>query len=270
MVSILFCILSSIFFFLTRQLHKGTSIGVFGTYGSNPPQSMYVLDDASPVTFMPPNTTTELYRQSFYQSPTLPDGAHNLTIIFTAPPEAWFWLDYLQYTPPQTASTSVASATATSSGSPASLSHRGAIAGGVVGGIAALALFALLFFLLGRRRRRKRAPDLDLISTCSMTQLKPFLTLMMIYEDDTFIEVPVHVIAPFTATSLPDTMAETHSSKHLFTSSITKLPTQPSSNLVLHNHRDSESLSSNSSDELPSEPHLHYNPVVETPPAYTN
>lgn len=272
------CILSpSVFFFICEQ---GTSIGVFGNYGIDRPQSTYVLDNASPVTFTAPNSTTQVYRQLFYQSPTLQDGGHSLVITFAGPPNAWFWLDYLQHTPSKiaaVASTSVANAASAtaSGGTSASRSNGGAIAGGVVGGVAVFVIVALGFFLLGRRRTRRSLK----ISHGACSQLyyacPPHLTLTScedLHDDDSLEDPPV-AITPFTAIaseSAPTMMALPFGSKHLVTSSMGTPSLQSLQNPDVHSQRAGEPLSSQSGDGIPTGPHLRYDLSMDAPPVYTN
>lgn len=81
----------------------------------------------------------------------LSQGSHNITI--QGRNSAHWWMDYLVYTPSSGgSSTSTPGGVEQSNGNSVS---PGAIAGGVVGGVVGLALLALLFFLLWRRRREK-------------------------------------------------------------------------------------------------------------------
>ncbi|KAI0343700.1 hypothetical protein BDW22DRAFT_1428250 [Trametopsis cervina] len=77
----------------------GTSVQVIGTIGSTgtdgTPTTSYSLDDnpATPYT-APKNPGSTLYNQTFFTSPTLPDGGHSLKVTLLSN-NSYFWLDYL-------------------------------------------------------------------------------------------------------------------------------------------------------------------------------
>ncbi|KAG5645123.1 hypothetical protein DXG03_006840 [Asterophora parasitica] len=88
----------------------GTSIAVYGTISDTGtyktgPASTYSIDGASPATYSAVPTESKQYGVQFYRSPALADGEHTLVIANTLE-NAFFWLDYLEYTPAVQASPS--------------------------------------------------------------------------------------------------------------------------------------------------------------------
>lgn len=82
------------------------------------PISTYSVDGSAPETFRVAEVPQEaLYRQRFYQSPTLEDKEHVLIVTSTVS-ESEFWLDYLQlsHTIPPVPSTNTLVSSITSSG----------------------------------------------------------------------------------------------------------------------------------------------------------
>jgi hypothetical protein len=118
----------------------GTGVIVMGSYGPGLTVSSYTLDDALPVSYTAPNTTTEIYGVPFFQPAAFADGQHQLTITLTG--GDWLWLDEIRYSP-------------SSSPSPPNKTPTGAIIGGVVSAVGAVALIAIVVWLFIRNRRRR-------------------------------------------------------------------------------------------------------------------
>ncbi|KAG8721155.1 hypothetical protein FRC08_015453 [Ceratobasidium sp. 394] len=86
---------------------------------------------------------TWLQQQLQWSKTDLSDGEHTLVMTHADAPGIRMTLDYFRYLPSQ------------SSSSPIRKSHLGAIIGGTIGGVVLLALCALIFFYLRRRRSLK-------------------------------------------------------------------------------------------------------------------
>jgi len=76
----------------------GIRVAVYGTTrppasGTVSPQSSYTVDRNGPVTYTPPQDGDVQYRQLFYESPTLPNGQHTLTVTNLHDSDEFF-LDY--------------------------------------------------------------------------------------------------------------------------------------------------------------------------------
>ncbi|KAF5376120.1 hypothetical protein D9615_007671 [Tricholomella constricta] len=153
----------------------GTAISVYGTITEahqdvSSRVSTYSIDGAGLTTFTSPQPKSILYKQLFFQSPQLPHGQHTL-VVTAGTGDAPFWLDYFEvYNPSASTRTYRHGSTFISPPSsepsdpstnhPVQLasktsSHAGAIAGGVIGGLAALGV--LITFLIIRRRRKSPA-----------------------------------------------------------------------------------------------------------------
>ena len=152
------------------------SLGSVDVYGI--PSTSYAIDGTVLANYTAPIIDPGFFQLNvtFFTSPTLTAGTHTLVITNlngTAPNV--FWLDYLAYSPStitvtsgaQTTSTPATTGVATttaavpsgsgttdSNPSTTSKSNAGAIAGGVVGGLAGLALLAALAWWWFLRRRR--------------------------------------------------------------------------------------------------------------------
>ncbi|KAF8064018.1 hypothetical protein FPV67DRAFT_1782385 [Lyophyllum atratum] len=150
----------------------GSSIAVYGTITETRPGfgarlSTYTIDGANPVVFRPSPAANVLYKQLFFQSPTLGDGQHTLVVTAGAG-DLPLWLDFFQVnSSSSTPTTSFSSIIAPASSQPSDSSthpfqltssgssrHGGAIAGGVIGSLLFLGLVAFIVF----RRRRKQPP----------------------------------------------------------------------------------------------------------------
>jgi hypothetical protein len=90
--------------------------------------------------------TTEIFGVPFFQPATFPDGQHQLTITLTG--GDWLWLEEIQYNP----SSSPPSPTKT---------PTGAIVGGVVGTVGAVALMAIVAWLFIRNCWQQRSQDFE-------------------------------------------------------------------------------------------------------------
>ena len=128
-----------------------TGVIIMGSYRPGLTVSSYTLDTALPVSYTALNTTTEIYGVPFFNPAAFADGQHELTITLTG--GDWLWLDKIQYYP-----------------SPLSLSkkmHTGAIVGGVVGGVALVAIITWLFILNRQQRSEDYQSEHCHISSCS-------------------------------------------------------------------------------------------------------
>ncbi|KAI0772126.1 hypothetical protein BD413DRAFT_492776 [Trametes elegans] len=151
----------------------GTRVQVYGTL--TPPTtpgatvtSSYTIDSAQSGSFtsstVPNSATTELDGHLFYDSDTLPDGAHTLVINVTLASAAEpYLLDYIKYaaTDPGastgTSSSPSGAATGSSAGSGSgSHSNVGPIVGGVVGGVLGAALLVSIALFVFFRYFRHR------------------------------------------------------------------------------------------------------------------
>ncbi|EFI27467.1 hypothetical protein CC1G_15502 [Coprinopsis cinerea okayama7 len=170
----------------------GTGISVYGTIAGGiarrSPRSSYAIDDEDEVIFEGDPGLTVQYNQLFYQSPTLSEGEHTLTITNLAT-DGQLFLDVLMVEPLErplvTTVTTTATATASAAtqpvqtvtvtaSAPGSLAsgtaedaqtsavgaqsggaNTGAIAGGVIGAILFLLLLGAGFAFWKRRKNRK-------------------------------------------------------------------------------------------------------------------
>src|SRR6266568_5013635 len=76
----------------------GIRIAVYGTTrppasGTDSPQSSYTIDGSGLVTYTSPQDGNVQYKQLFYESPTLPNGQHTLTVTSLRDSDDFF-LDY--------------------------------------------------------------------------------------------------------------------------------------------------------------------------------
>ncbi|KAJ6580519.1 hypothetical protein DFH09DRAFT_1309847 [Mycena vulgaris] len=143
---------------------SATLIGVIpNEYPLNATSAGYTIDGGAPVTFpltgLPNATHPSHFNTILFTTPTLPDGPHNLTVIYGGD------IDHTPLGVKQfyvTNTTSLASRTATQSaptptGTAGRRSKAGPIAGGVAAGVLMLALLAAEYFWLLRRKRRDTA-----------------------------------------------------------------------------------------------------------------
>jgi hypothetical protein len=140
---------------------QGTQVFITGGVlnGSTYPEATYSIDDSSAGTQQPfyDNTSGIVY---YFQSPQLSATTHTLFMNVTqASNQSLFILDAVWYVPLSGASapgtvTVIPSNTALSN-TGHSTTNVGAIAGGVVGGVAGLVVLALAAYFLMRRRRRR-------------------------------------------------------------------------------------------------------------------
>ncbi|TFK37633.1 hypothetical protein BDQ12DRAFT_713416 [Crucibulum laeve] len=160
---------------------RGTSMTVVGTIpvGTETTTGEYSVDGKAPVSASFRSGRDAVYDQTFWQSGTLQDGVHTLTITNKAS-AAEFLLDCIKYigledisaapAAPSSitiipsnnvVSSSASASSASSSSSVDGSSNRssgvptGAVVGAVVGGVISIAL--ILLFLFCRRRRARRA-----------------------------------------------------------------------------------------------------------------
>ncbi|KAG6889699.1 hypothetical protein C0995_015447 [Termitomyces sp. Mi166 len=100
---------------------------------------MYMLDgqNDSTTTFIGKPGADILYKQSFYQSPKLGGGQHELVVTLTTSGMNTMWIDYFQVEKPATAS-------------------PGIITGVLIGGIVGIMLLVIIGILLRRISRLKR------------------------------------------------------------------------------------------------------------------
>ena len=156
----------------------GTLVAVVGLVGSadvnGVPTTAYAIDGVLAGNYTPvtPRPGYVLVNKTFFTSPTLDPGVHSLVITNvngTAP--NMFWLDYLLYSPSHAeASTNATGSMAASAvsttiaaagmGASSSKSSVAPIAGGVVGGLAAIGIAGTLaWWFLRRKRARAHAGE---------------------------------------------------------------------------------------------------------------
>ncbi|KAI1782292.1 hypothetical protein LXA43DRAFT_1051742 [Ganoderma leucocontextum] len=115
---------------------------------------------------IPDSTSEILYSHLVYANTSLSDSLHTLVMSASGRNESLVFFDYLLYTTEIESTPSVAASAISGTASPSSTastasssSHRqtGAIAGGVIGGVALLLAIAAILFCLLRRHRRQRS-----------------------------------------------------------------------------------------------------------------
>ncbi|KAI1781953.1 hypothetical protein LXA43DRAFT_1053891 [Ganoderma leucocontextum] len=115
---------------------------------------------------IPDSTSEILYNHLVYANTSLSDSVHTLVMSASGSNESLVFFDYLLYTteaentPSAAASATAGTASPSSTASTASSSSHprtGAIAGGVIGGVALLLAIAAILFCLLRRHRRQRS-----------------------------------------------------------------------------------------------------------------
>ncbi|KAF5321663.1 hypothetical protein D9619_000077 [Psilocybe cf. subviscida] len=175
----------------------GTSITVYGTitHGistSKTPLSTYTVDD-SPMSGSsnPPRPTTNLYRQQFFESPTLPYGTHKLNVTVVTTTDTGLWLDYFvvatgmdSNTTSDSPAQSMPQPTESTGTTTQARSNSWIIAVPVVvGGCAVLAALALAIYIARRRRLKK--------SEVQVTQTaEPFLVQQSFQNIELSLESP--------------------------------------------------------------------------------
>lgn len=134
----------------------GSYIEIYGTIeppdNNGPPSSKYDIDGTFTNTFQAPSVPAAMHTQRYYSSPPqLKDGPHQL-VISSLKDGPLLSLDFAQYMPSsQELSSAALSSSSHSSYTPAS--RAGAIAAGVIGGVAFLIVMVLLTFLIRHRRQ---------------------------------------------------------------------------------------------------------------------
>ncbi|EMD40960.1 hypothetical protein CERSUDRAFT_91713 [Gelatoporia subvermispora B] len=154
----------------------GTWVNVYGFLlpGSPPPISTYSVDGSPIITFVSDGVTKETDNVQYYSSSLFTGGVHQLIVNVTqCSNESPFYVDYFKVLSFPSSSSSVAPATSSSSASVSTnaaattqataasgkSTNVGAIAGGVIGGVAILvATVAAVFFFC--RRNKTRSPIL--------------------------------------------------------------------------------------------------------------
>ncbi|OSD04468.1 hypothetical protein PYCCODRAFT_1465942 [Trametes coccinea BRFM310] len=159
---------------VAKVTFNGTEVMVFGVAnpppsknGTLPPSVTFSIDGGSNNLVSSPTVKTPQYSYEFYDSGKLSPGEHTLQILVNSGDKDWpFVLDYIQYVPLSSSSSSLPSSSSSStltspSTSPTSATpnsqksnHVGAIVGGVIGALVGLALLALgLWYYLSRTKR---------------------------------------------------------------------------------------------------------------------
>ncbi|KAI0792662.1 hypothetical protein C8Q75DRAFT_731282 [Abortiporus biennis] len=143
----------------------GTRVVVYGTYlplngSKTPPTARYIVDGGSPIIITNPTVQQDIVTQPFWDSGVIQSHHHVLAIVIDDVNEdSPYVFDYLAFAPQDiaTAPTAFASSTPASADIAdfGSSNHAGAIVGGVIGGVAFLAVIALVFFVFRRRRGAK-------------------------------------------------------------------------------------------------------------------
>ncbi|KAF8801613.1 hypothetical protein BYT27DRAFT_7197850 [Phlegmacium glaucopus] len=149
--------------------------------GSSP--ATYSIDGQTPINFLlkgiPENTSTT-YNQKFFETAQLPAGHHTLKAVYEGNNSTPLTLDYLVIQNGTLASTTTSGSshatsssitgdgagngTSGASGASTRSTPIGAIAGGVIGGLA-LTVFIIFGFLLLRRRQKRAAEAIVISST---------------------------------------------------------------------------------------------------------
>jgi hypothetical protein len=135
----------------------GNTIEIFGAMRSSSNSSISIMsfqiDDGFKHTYESFNTEGKIRpNMRLFSRAGLPDGQHTLRIESLTTTEVW--LDYFMYRASPTASSGLSSPSITSVPSPQPRKTQpAAIAGGILGGIAGLALIVALVLLLHRRRK---------------------------------------------------------------------------------------------------------------------
>lgn len=141
-------------------LFIGTAIAIYGFLQNGAtkiPSATYSVDNGTPGNSEPQQeqgTDSVLY----YQSAQLAAGLHTLIInVTTAGGEFPYALDYAMYVPDSNTNTSGVSVTQTAIPNAPSASKKsvGPIVGGVVGGVAALAIIGFIVFYFMRKKKNK-------------------------------------------------------------------------------------------------------------------
>ncbi|KAI0353962.1 hypothetical protein OH77DRAFT_566520 [Trametes cingulata] len=152
---------------------EGTSIIVFGTVPRSnasavPPSATYSVDDKRPVMLTLPSSDRCIPNQQFFQSLTVPQGTHNLTINVSTPDGTPYILDYLWFCGSSDSGKSLNS-TGVEANRP---SHEGLsrldgiILGVVLGGfIFLLGLAALVWVCIRRWRKRRQLRKLRIAAS---------------------------------------------------------------------------------------------------------
>ncbi|KAF5321673.1 hypothetical protein D9619_000078 [Psilocybe cf. subviscida] len=178
-------------------IFTGTSITVYGTitHGINiskTPLSAYTLnDDPTSGSFQSPHPTTNLYRQIFFESPTLPYGTHKLNVTDMTTTDTGLWLDYFVVTTGMDANTTSESSaqsmpqpTESTGTTTQTRSNWWIIAVSVVvGGCAILAALALSIYIA--RRRRLKQSEVPITQT-----VEPFLVQPSFHHQELYLESP--------------------------------------------------------------------------------
>ncbi|KAL0570817.1 hypothetical protein V5O48_011132 [Marasmius crinis-equi] len=154
---------------------EGAGIQVYGAVYRNQTEAVQAelkLDDGSPTTFAPPEPTDDIYNQQIFQASNLPRKTHKLTGSLKN--SGLFIIDYFLIQPgdPNAPPPDTGSGRKT---------PAGAIAGGVVGGLALVVILLMVFWWLRRRKRihhqkELEAVDADLVTPYPVSQaanLKP-------------------------------------------------------------------------------------------------
>jgi hypothetical protein len=140
-----------------------SAIGTIPSSGvpGGPAVASYVLDTFPPVTFSANSSSATVFRKVFYQSPSLPDGQHQL-VITNSKAGGELWLDYILYSPSALDSTSNPP-----SGMPSTTDQKtprgpvGAFAAGIVGGTALIILLIVAGHFFYRRKKQQRVRVLN-------------------------------------------------------------------------------------------------------------
>ena len=132
-----------------------------------PSSATYSIDGETPINFrlngLPVNSTSTVYNQKFFETAQLSPTSHTLKVVYEGSNSTPLTLDYL-IIQNGTSTTSISSLptstgnTVSATSTPKGSVPVGAIVGGVIGGLA-LVVFAILGFLLLRRRQKRDAQE---------------------------------------------------------------------------------------------------------------
>ncbi|KDR76532.1 hypothetical protein GALMADRAFT_139455 [Galerina marginata CBS 339.88] len=157
----------------------GTKVSLWGTVdadinGRLAPTSAYILDNLPAVTFVPALQPETQHLQNFFQADELSPSSHTLIIKnMGTSNNSFIWLDYIQITPPDSVDAVLFSAPISSSSLPSTPTHSaipppvtasstpkwdnlpaGVIVGATFGGLAFLAIFAVVLVLYLRMKSK--------------------------------------------------------------------------------------------------------------------
>ncbi|KAF9524783.1 hypothetical protein CPB83DRAFT_909679 [Crepidotus variabilis] len=136
-------------------------------FPGNATTGSYSIDGGSPQAFSlnghPADSTTTVYNQKFFETPTLPMGKHKLSVVYNGNGDVTpLTLDYL-VVQNGTAPSNNTTGSDNNNPVPVKKTNIGAIVGGIVSAVAVIILIIIAFLFFRRRRRqqyKRRSIDL--------------------------------------------------------------------------------------------------------------